>query len=64
METNRDDLNYRDGNLNEQEGYATKFNPDAQKHAIEAMAEDELVRIRQSAGKQDDEDEAMDAYGL
>ncbi|GAA4928808.1 hypothetical protein [Mucilaginibacter defluvii] len=63
MDNNHDDLNYRSGNLNEEEG-AAKFNPDAQKHAIEAMEEDEVARIKQSPAEGDDEDEAMDAYGL
>ncbi|MCD8741432.1 hypothetical protein LT679_12520 [Mucilaginibacter roseus] len=64
METNHDDLNYRDGGLNKEEGSAVKFNPDAQKHAIEAIEEDEAARIDEPTKKRDEEDDAMEAYGL
>lgn len=64
MDNNHDDLNYRSGDLNEGDGYAAKFNPDAQKHAIEAMEEDEAARVNQLPEERDDDDEAMDAYGL
>lgn len=47
MNTNSDDLNDRDGHLNKDEESGARFNSDAQKHAIEAMEEDEATRLQQ-----------------
>lgn len=62
MNANSNDLNDRDGHLNKDDESAARFNSDAQKHAIEAMEEDEAARVK-PASKEKEED-PIDSYGL
>lgn len=64
MNINNDDLNEHVDHLSETDRDAARFNTDAQKHAIEAIEEDELAKPQQPESKQGDKEDPIETYGL